>query len=85
MSWTKLPTTYEVWCAIKAANYDSLSVFESYTDPERTAYTVFGIKGADFPLMGAESTWHVEHYSGVPRRVNEEHEYFLCVNVKEEE
>lgn len=68
-----------------------LGVFSSYSDPDGTAfggggsngtmYTLWGLKGADFPLLEALSTWRIEYKvkcgEFVACREGEEHLYWL--------
>lgn len=96
--WEKVPTTVEVYRLLLATHASQLQVFESFSDPEGAftghqtgeMQTVWGLNGADAPLVGARSTWDVVHYAhGHPLwpqkgRENEKHEFWLCKPVAEE-
>lgn len=88
----RVSTIYEVWKAIKLA-HDDLTVFGSYSAPDGDYYgdpsrgkmfTSYGFRQGDYPIMEAETTWDIsceEPY----KRVNEEHKYWLCLPMKEED
>ena len=89
--WKRFPTDYAVWCAIKKA-HPNLAVFSSATSMdgqpfgtpgEGYAYTSYGFRDGDFPIICAESRWVIdkEQPSG---RSEETHKYWLCVGIKEE-
>ena len=87
-----IPTSAEVWAVIKARHHAELRVFASYSDPEGeyfghtrgTMETSYGFANADYPLMEAHTTWDI--YPQTPyKRLNEKHEYWLCIPVKEED
>jgi len=68
-----------------------LEVFSSYSNPtgndgfsaQSQMMTEYGFNGADTPIIGARTTWDDagENYS----RINEKHEYWLCVAKEKEE
>lgn len=86
-----LPTTAEVWAVIHARHSDDLKVFSSFSDPTGTAVggdgihgrmeTVYGIAGADYPLIGARTTWDIGDNN---ERKNKRTEYFLFAVEKPE-
>jgi hypothetical protein len=85
-----IPTTYEVWKTIKEHHPD-LVVFGSFSapdgdyfgDPNRgKMFTSYGFKNTDYPIVQAETQWNI----GFPDRSvrhDEEHEYWLCVAIEE--
>lgn len=82
----RVTTTVEVWRAVRAAHGQQLVPFSTYSapcgdelgDPSRAVMvTVYGLVGADHPLIGASTTWDAA--SG-PARANERTEYWLCLN-----
>ncbi len=93
MNYKRIPTTYEVYRTILnnhvqtlvEAGKSDLSVLESYTNivdhGTSTIYTVWGLKGADCPLIGAETTYDRDW--GVEVEGTEKHEYWLCVPICE--
>jgi len=91
MNYKRIPTSKEVYCAKMDRHYEDLSVFSSYSAPNGDYYgnpdvcrmmTEWGFKGADFPILGIETTWDRQP-KGVYERVNEQHKYWLCVVVEE--
>ena len=81
----KIPTSAEVWAAIKA-KHPELRVFSSYSasdgDPygnpnKCTMMTEYGFDGCGCPLMGAETTW----YKNYDELSDKKHVYWLCVPV----
>lgn len=95
MNRTKIPTSAEVWAVIKARHGNELVVFATYSAPDGDHYgnpqqgvmkTEYGLPGADYPLMGACTTWDIVPAGNVyDRRQNERTEYWLCVNMKDSE
>jgi len=91
-AWDKVPTTVEVYRLLLTTHQHQLSVFETDSDPEGyytgrrqgQMMTVWGLKGADAPLFGAESKWDILRTQPgdaswpVQGRINEKHEYWLC-------
>lgn len=79
-----LSTTPEVWAVIYARHKDDLKVFSSFSDPHGTQFggggtqgrmeTCYGIDGADYPLIGARTTWDIGEEG---RRINSRTEHFL--------
>ena len=83
----RVSTTKEVWTAIWTAHQDALQVYSSYSNPLGSSpemSTEYSLPGVDHPLIGIRWIWdndlEGEHF---PRRVNEEHHYWLCV-IKED-
>lgn len=89
----KIATTVEVWRAIKAKHNDDLVVFACYSHPdgdpygdpdEGEMYTVYGFEGADYPLMGAITTWRIDREKPCERNDVVE-KFWLYITRKEEE
>ena len=88
----KVGTSAEVWAVIKA-RHPELVVFSSYSapdgdqwgDPEKcTMMTEYGFSGADFPIIGAETTWTKNHDKPY-ERTGQIHEYWLCIGIDSDE
>lgn len=81
--WKRIPTSHEVYAVILAKHGTAVRVFSSYSNPtgndglSAQMSTEWGFPGADFPICGARTTW--EHGEKEFERVNEKHEYWLCV------
>jgi len=82
-----IPTSVEVWAVIKAKHHDQLKVYSSYSAPEGDFFgnlnegkmvTEYALTGADYPLMGAETRWTINHEKPY-ERINEQHKYWLCL------
>ena len=79
--WIKIPTSPEVWAVIRARHYDKLKCFASYSD-EGDMMTAYGFENTDYPILEARTRWDVDpEKSG--NRLNEKHEYWLCVGKEE--
>lgn len=87
-----LETSAEVWAVIHARHGGGdLKVFSSFSDPSGTAVggdgihgrmeTAYGIDGADYPLIGARTTWDIGEDN---ERKNKRTEYFLFAIEKPE-
>lgn len=93
MKTQRIPTTYEVYRAILNAHVrnkpypQELGVFESCTDIVEDGfcriYTVWGLRGGDVPLVGAETTYCSSYDSH--EREDEKHSYWLYAVMEEEE
>lgn len=87
----RLYTSAEVYAVIHARHSDDLKPFSSFSDPDGTfnggagvlgrMETEYGLKNADYPLIGIKSTWPI---SQTGKALKRSHEYWLCVNQKEE-
>jgi hypothetical protein len=83
----KVPTTREVWAVIRASHAEQIAVFASFSDPTGTfnggpgeegcMETGYGIRGTDYPILWARTTWRIEPDSHA--RHDERHEYWLCI------
>lgn len=84
-------TTPEVWAVIRARHGTQMKVHSTFSDPhgdfmgggsgQGRMETVYGLAGADFPLIGARTTWDIgekEH-----ERLNQHTKYFLMIAQKE--
>ena len=88
--YNRVPTSYEVWKAIKD-NHPDLCVFASYSAPlgcygniaKGEMFTSYGFPSADYPTMEARTTWDIEGDVFADRK-NEKHEYWLCLPIKED-
>jgi len=70
----KIETSTEVWAVIRAAHPEML-VFATASSTG-DMYTEYGFPGAACPTIAARTTWdYGENY----RRLNERHEYWICV------
>ena len=89
-------TSPEVWAVIFARHGKDLKVFSSYSNPTGdchlgggipTMETSYGFDGSDFALVRAKTTWKTTWGKGDPeyKRVNEKHEYWLCLPKKDED
>ncbi len=87
----KVPTTREVWRAIKAAH--ALRLYSSFSDPTGTFQGGPGEVGVmetgyslnvadDFPILFARTTWQIKDDG---TRHNEKDEFWLCIGKKDEE
>ena len=85
----RVPTSAEVWAVIRA-RHPEMRVFGSYSAPdgdqfgdpsEGKMFTSYGFEQGDFPVMEAQTTWDIDT---LLRRVNERHQYFLCLPKRED-
>lgn len=85
--WKRISTSAEVAAVIRARHGKELVVFSSFSDPDGTfnggagergrMETAWGFKGADAPILEARTTWDIDPEHDY-RRINEQHEYWLC-------
>jgi len=90
----KVETSPEVWDAIRAKHRDRLTVFSSFSDPSGTfcggsgmrgrMETTYGFPDADWPLIEAKTTWTIDQAKPY-ERVNEQHQYWLCLPQRDED
>ena len=92
MEHAKWKTSAEVWAVIRAA-HPELQVFSTYSAPDGDQFgdpsicrmmTEYGFPGADCSIIGAESTWDRNPDPSNYERLNEKHEYWICVGIAEE-
>lgn len=88
----RIATSAEVWAVIKARHHNDLGVYASYSDPDGEQSggttgrmeTSYALKGADYPLMEARTTWRID--PKMPHaRPDLLNEYWLCIPLKESE
>lgn len=89
----KIRTTKEVYKAIYNQHHSHLHVFESYSAPDGdelgrpdqgVMYTAWGFRYAQNPIISARTTWDINREEPYKRN-NEQHEYWLCVAMDDEE
>ena len=83
--YTKVETSAEVWAVLKAKHGAALRVFGSYSAPEGdhmgdptqgVMMTEYGFEDAQWPLMGARTTWDLADKRAGRR--DEKTTYWLC-------
>jgi hypothetical protein len=87
-----MPTTYEVWSAIRKAHPDmvvygsySAPMGDYYGDPSKgRMFTSYGFKQGNYPIIEAETTWKINH-DKPEERINEVHKYWLCLPNKNDD
>lgn len=89
----RISTSAEVYAVIKV-RHTELKVFSSFSDPEGTAFggcgmqgrmeTSYGFEGSDYPILDAKTTWDIDRDQPY-KRVNEKHEFWLCLPIKEQD
>lgn len=89
----RIPTSAEVWAVIRAKHNSDLVVFSSYSAPDGDQFgdpgiavmmTEYGLNDADYPLIGAKTTWDA-HHEVYSKERNENTEYWLCVPEHEDD
>ncbi len=85
-----ISTTVGVWGAIHKA-HPELKVFENYSAPDGAylgnhsqgkMFISFGFDSCEYPIISAQTTWDID--SNVPsNRLNEKHQYWLCLPIME--
>lgn len=74
-----IPTSREVWAVIRARHESDLRLHSTYSSPETgEMMTQYSLNGSDFPLIGARTRWDVDCETP-HKRINEQHEFWLCV------
>ena len=85
-------TSYEVWKAIHT-QHPELRVFGSYSAPNGNEFgnlnkgmmfTSYGFPQSDYPIMEGQTTWDIDR-EHPEIRMNEVHEYWLCIPMPETE
>lgn len=89
-----ISTSAEVYAVIFARHRDRLTVFSSFSDPAGTfnggpgevgrMHTTWGFQGCEWPLLEARTEWQIDPEQSY-KRINEKHEYWLCMPVGEKE
>lgn len=91
MEHKRITTTKEVWQAIRHAHGGEMGVFSSFSNPDGEfmgfsgrgeMMTEWAINGADFPIIGAQTTWDIDELDRSVKS-NEQTRYWLCVAVTE--
>ena len=87
----KIETSREVYAVIWARHEKDLQVFGGYTDADGyngspRMETSWILPRCDYPILEIVTTWDKETDPGrmSNKRINEKHQYFLCVANKEE-
>jgi hypothetical protein len=82
----RVPTSAEVW-AVMRARHPEMRVFESYSAPDGDQFgdpgkgkmfTSYGFENGDYPVIAAQTTWDIDTEQK-HKRVNEHHEYWICL------
>ena len=95
-SYKKIPTTDAVWKSITLQHHTEMVVFESFSAPygdgmfgdpnQGRMETAYGFRHAPIPTIYAKTTWDIislwHRRDSVQHRINEVHEYWLCVPVE---
>lgn len=80
-SYPCIATSAEVWAVLRARHSEEMDVFSTFSNPDGGVMeTTYGLKGSDWPLIGAKTTWRLEpgHYA----RQDEKTEYWLFMNME---
>jgi len=81
-----LVTSAEVIAVIRARHEQGLVVYSTFSDPSGTSplgdgrpsmMTMYSMQGSDRPMFKLHSSWDVGEKSY--ERINEHHEYWLCL------
>ena len=88
----KVLTSPEVWAVIHAKHRRELVPYSSFSNPTGTfcggngskgeMFTSYGFEGADYPFIEANTEWDID-IANPHKRVNEEHTYWLCLPILE--
>lgn len=88
-----IPTSAEVVAVIRARHGKDLQPFGSFSDPDGTfnggagevgrMETSYGFRHCDFPILEIRTRWDIDQVSP-HKRLNETHEYWLCIGKHEE-
>ena len=86
----RVPTSPEVWAVIRA-RHPELRVFGSYSAPNGDPggdcdrgkmFTSYGFEQGDYPVIEAQTTWDFDPEARY-KRSNEQHEYWICIPIRE--
>jgi len=93
-NFTGISTSAEVYAVIFARHRDRLRAFSSFSDPHGTfnggpgeigrMHTTWGFDGCSWPFMECRSTWDIDP-DQPHKRINERHEYWLCMPMPDSE
>lgn len=88
-----IPTSAEVCAVLRARHGAEMGVFSSFSDPDGRfnggsgefgrMETAYAIKGCHVPLIEYRTTWEIDP-EATYKRINEKHEYWLCVAILED-
>lgn len=86
--YSRLITSAEVYAVIFARHREQMKAFATFSDPTGTFNgnsgergrmdTVWGIEGCDYPILEIRTSWDIDPEKSYVR-LNEVHEYFLCM------
>ena len=85
----RVPTDRAVWATILLKHSDQLRVYSSYSAPAGDGFgdpnkgimrTEYAFENAQWPLMGAETTWTIKRPS--IQKFNESTKYWFCVRTE---
>lgn len=89
----KIPTSREAVRAIRQADDTfNLGVFSTISEPDGDPHgdpdqcrmvTEYGFDDCDYPIFGVETKW--ERSNNYGERINEAHNYWLCVAINEDD
>lgn len=88
----RVPTSKEVYWAIRNNHLDRMVVFTSFSDPtggfmggsgEGRMDTEWGFRGQDFATVGTRTTWEI-HAQFPDERIDEKNIYWLCVGINDD-
>lgn len=86
----QVKTSAHIWAAIHA-RHPEMVVFGQYSAPdggefsnpdEGKMFTSYGFKDSDYPIIAIQTTWDINPEKR-HHRLNERHEYWLCLPIKE--
>lgn len=79
----RILTSAEVFAVIRARHPDMV-VFRSYSDPDNgLMHTSYCFKGGDYPVIEVHTTWAADPKSS-GKWLDAQHEYWLCVPLRED-
>ena len=85
--YVRMITTPEVWAVIRARHHDDMKVFSSFSAPDGDSMgnpdegrmdTEYGFAGAPHPFIGTSTRWDIDREQP-HKRLNERHNYWLCI------
>ena len=88
----KIETSAEVYSVIHA-RHPELVPFSTYSNPDGGCmlgsggcemYTEWGFSGNDYPIIAVRTTWD-KHPEQDYIRVNEKHEFYICVGIEQDD
>lgn len=89
----RIPTSAEVCAVLRARHHADMGVHSSFSNPDGTfnggpgergvMETAYALKGCDWPLIEYRTTWAIDP-DAPHKRINEQHECWLCLPIAEE-